>query len=224
MADHDDQDAAAAMAQMMGFSSFGNQNPSKKRKLSPGASSARQQNQHPPATSANAVEIGLRDEKDNTRNSSSHHEGAGVEGGASTEEATRPAHPAGLPARPPPQHQGQHQHQGQRFSRGGPARQNHRAPGGGSWHHGAGEGGDGTGYHDDLANTNPWEALETRMGLESRGAWLPRPARAGAATAAPEQQEQQQEKQEQQEQQVGDAKEQLTGTEQENEPEEEKEG
>ena len=124
MAD-DDQ---AALAETMGFSSFGNQNPSKKRRLSPNPQP------EPPCASANTEEINLEDDDDGEDNATA--------GPASTS----------LPERPP--HGAQQR---------GAGRQHHaRNNNGGIWYEG---------YYDNLSNSNPWERLEARMGLEARGAW-----------------------------------------------------
>ncbi|KAF4126373.1 hypothetical protein GMORB2_0109 [Geosmithia morbida] len=189
-ADGDDA-TAAAMAQMMGFSSFGAQDrPQKKRKYNAGAdasvaaapvSASTGSNSTPlgsrssaPTASTNTDEIGLDDEDDEDDEASQGREAAAPAPVAASPRQPPPL-PHGLPQRPAP---------GTGFvgdaSVSVPAQQDgqlHRhasslpppPP-----HHDTGQPGTPwyEGYYDTLSNRNPWEKLEKAIGLEAKGTWL----------------------------------------------------
>lgn len=194
-------DDAAAMAQAMGFSSFGAQDdhPSKKRRYNPRAdastdmpatlpSAARPS----PATGANADEISLNDDDEDstapqgtalayvqTQIDEMIKNNAG--GGADSSTAQPPAggHGVGngfsLPNRPNPSWGTQMGSPPQPSERGGHDRGRGRR-GGGHGQHQHGAGGESgkpwyDGYYDTRSNENPWQQLEKDAGLQPLGSW-----------------------------------------------------
>ena len=167
MDDTDDSAAAeaAAMAEAMGFSTFGSQNPHKKRRYNPSAdfSSSSTKNidavaatggnaaplgtSRPSAASApaNTNEIDLNDE-DNDED--------GTEGNPSQISSV-----PGLPARPAASvgSVGYVQRPRNHQQRDDPDRP--------PWYEG---------YYDRSSNENPWERLEKEHGLQPRGSWVAR--------------------------------------------------
>ena len=168
-----DQDTdEQAMAQAMGFSSFGSQNPlSKKRKYNPHADAAVAEIAKPASTGSNSTplgpppsrmgqptgnadEIDLEDEDAN--------EGRVPTPNPAVNAGGMQVRPHGLPKRPAP---------GTGFvgSAGrGSAGGDHQGRGqdtGSPWYEG---------YYDPSSNENPWWKLEKSMGLESKGTWLRR--------------------------------------------------
>ncbi|KHO01827.1 uncharacterized protein MAM_00828 [Metarhizium album ARSEF 1941] len=168
------------VAAAMGFSSFGAQDhPQKKRRCNlavdtvtpaaqpfPGPRATPAESDSTPSgthdstskgdseAQANADEINLDDEEED------HHETIPPKPSAETlSQAHTSRH--GLPARPAPG-----------AGSVGPSR---RFPTG---RHGVSQAGDSRawyeGYYDSASNENPWDRLETSMGLESTGAWIPR--------------------------------------------------
>ncbi|KAG5951353.1 hypothetical protein E4U53_003283 [Claviceps sorghi] len=180
-----DEDAAA-MAQAMGFSSFGAQDhPSKKRRYNAAADSiwsaetapqpqATGSNTTPLAapaakTSTNAEEIDLNDEDDVEDDD---------DGTASSQagQVSMAAGLAGLPARPAPGRgfvggvsSESHAH-APRFRPGKPAQTSHNE----LWY---------KDYYDSTSNENPWERLEKAMGLETKGTWVSRSSSTAAAAS-----------------------------------------
>ena len=132
--DVDDQ-AAAAMAEAMGFSSFGHA--SKKRKYNPHTDATTSASTSEPAFSsgANSAPLGTKPP-------------AKVEG---TDEEEASSRPASLPQRPAFASQ--------------PKDAAGRSVGGHNplWYEG---------YYDPSSNANPWDRLEKKLGLESKGPWL----------------------------------------------------
>lgn len=177
-----------AMAQMMGFSSFGAQDrPQKKRRYNPGADAAvhTQQVVQPASTGSNATPMGTRvpaaaPEPANADEIDLEDDGDGDSGaqGAPAEQVTNPnlvasggagepaqTLPHGLPQRPAvgagsvaPQHSGGDHGRGTRGQHHGSDRAQ-----GQPWYEG---------YYDTLSNRNPWEKLEKAMGLQPRGIWI----------------------------------------------------
>lgn len=182
--DADDQ----AMAQALGFSSFGAQDrPQKKRKYNPHADAAGlvSQGSHSQASTgsnstpigssrrvealqsaSNADEIALDDDEGADENESVQAENLHItsdaQEGASTSGA--PAHLLGLPQRPPPSATTTHPSS---RAEGHQEENAHRRP----WFEG---------YYDPSSNENPWKRLETSLGLQSKGSWISRDV--GAAT------------------------------------------
>lgn len=182
-------DDEAAMAQMMGFSAFGaTQN--KKRKYNPNADAATGAPPQQPrasrcgaSTGSNATPLGLvqRREADHAAaatTTSTDEIDLDDEGGSAPTTADPPAQgdaaspgpalvrPAGLPERPAPGTgfigsplgeplPGQRRHK----------RQPDDDPSRGPWYEG---------YYDPSSNVNPWDRLEKAMGLQPKGAWIPR--------------------------------------------------
>ncbi|KAG5986776.1 hypothetical protein E4U43_005362 [Claviceps pusilla] len=193
---HSDADAdAAAVAQAMGFSSFGTQDrPLKKRRYNAAADSissaatapqlqATGSNTTPLAapgaeSCANAEEIDLHDEDDEVEEKDDHNdEGTPLQ----ASQISIKTAPAGLPARPAPgtgfvgsvsseSHAHAHAHAPQ-FRPGKPAQRSHNE----LWY---------KDYYDSTSNENPWERLEKAMGLETKGIWVSRSEGAAAAAAA----------------------------------------
>lgn len=161
-----------AMAQAMGFSSFGAQDrPQKKRRYNPhsdaavvSVSSEAESGGHArytPATGANADEINLRndDEKDVSVQTASSNTGATLE--PATPISDGQVRPASLPQRPAPGLEPG----GGRGGRGvqGHGRQCHQSEKNPLWYEG---------YYDPSSNQNPWERLEKARGLDPRGSWV----------------------------------------------------
>ncbi|OAQ73237.1 hypothetical protein VFPPC_12957 [Pochonia chlamydosporia 170] len=161
---------AAAMAAAMGFSSFGAQDrPQKKRRYNPAVDAVSQSspslkdastgsNSTPlgkqtstPKQAANEDEIDLEGEDDEQQ--------SGQKEAPRESEGQVPSH-HGLPARPAP---------GTGFvgSRGQPASRERASQGTSAkpWYEG---------YYDNMSNENPWERIEKKLGLESKGTWVPR--------------------------------------------------
>lgn len=163
-----------AMAEAMGFSSFG-AHPAKKRRYNPhsdssilpskpvsaahskpsasGANSAPLGTRPAPAASTNNDEISLDDEED-----------VGQQGGA---ELGGP--PSTLPQRPAVAAPGEAVAEGQ------------QPPHSKSQAHGQGRGGRGQfnplwyeNYYDPTSNANPWDRLEKKLSLQARDPWPPR--------------------------------------------------
>ncbi|UNI19889.1 hypothetical protein JDV02_006033 [Purpureocillium takamizusanense] len=227
--------AAAAMAQMMGFSAFGAQDrPQKKRRYNPLADAAteqqhlskqqhhlhhhhhhrRQGNSHGaasstgsnatplgatkrdaggatasvrPSAATNTDEISLEDENDEVEPAIAAAAAAAddddddvAESAAAAESSTTTIaslpRPAGLPERPAP---------GVGFVGMPPRRRGHGEP---QDHHHIRDRGPSSGkpwyedYYDPSSNENPWERLESSMGLLPRGSWLARGHRQHATT------------------------------------------
>lgn len=155
----DDQIDAEAMASMMGFSSFGDQDrPNKKRRFNPGAdaaigtvkkvseastgSNAAPLGERKPAQGANADEIDLEDDDEEAS-----EKATGTTLNVAASSASLPQRPA-VPI--PGSWGGGHTH-GARSDR---------------WYEG---------YYDVGSNENPWQRLEKDMGLHPRGKWMPKP-------------------------------------------------
>lgn len=172
-----------AMAQAMGFSSFGQQDRPQKRKYNPHAdavissdSQTAQRatkasatgsnstplgvpNSQPNQAAANTDEIGLDEDEDGVENDDDGIGASNIAG--HLEPATTPAalvRPHGLPERPVPW-------TGFIGSSGG-----HQ----GSHGHQHGSRNDTwyEGYYDPASNENPWRRLERSKGLQSTGTWL----------------------------------------------------
>lgn len=178
-----------AMAQMMGFSSFGAQDrPQKKRKYNPEADAAvhtTQQAVQPAPTGSNSTPMGTRAPKEATRAANTDEidlddgddDNAGAQG-VPIEHGTNPNHvpsgntsepatalPHGLPQRPAAGVGFTGLPGGGEDYGRGPRAQHHgsdRAQGQ-PWYEG---------YYDTLSNRNPWEKLEKAMGLQPRGTWI----------------------------------------------------
>ncbi|KAL6864143.1 hypothetical protein J3F83DRAFT_148675 [Trichoderma novae-zelandiae] len=186
-------DDEAAMAQAMGFSSFGFQNRPSKRKYNPHAdavtssdSATAQRAAKPSATgsnstplgvvnkkpdaAANADEIDLDEDDDKEKDGdASFDNGDGPENPAGVSEkpnqSSTPAlvRPPGLPSRPPPGITA--------TGSSGGHRANHRKEDDDSW---------SEGYYDPQSNENPWRRLEESKGLQPLGTWLAPGHRASA--------------------------------------------
>lgn len=192
----------AAMAEAMGFSSFGAQDrPQKKRRYNPAAdaSTGMQRQSHsgqgvrvkeastgsnstPLGTSsrnatqegsANTGEIDLGDDDDEGEALRKSSTRL-VEEQETTSSSSAEARPASLPARPAPGTG----FVGSTTGRSSDGQGQRTRPSKGSrelWYEG---------YYDHTSNENPWERLEKSLGLESRGSWVPRNAEAGATVQA----------------------------------------
>ncbi|KAL1883265.1 hypothetical protein Daus18300_000323 [Diaporthe australafricana] len=195
----DDDPDSAAMAEAMGFTGFGMQRATRKRKLTPpaqtGANNAplgkrRPMNLPQPVSSvgANAEEIDLDAddggggdddvvEEEQEGDNDDAQAQAGID--ALTVSDTQPGHQHQLPPRPPPpqQQQQQHHHAGKAGrSHGGP-NAGGRAGAGAPWWEGE--------WDPRLVERmveNPWERLERQRGLEPRGTWPSKGAGAPAGT------------------------------------------
>ncbi|KYK55322.1 hypothetical protein DCS_07285 [Drechmeria coniospora] len=188
-----------AMAQMLGFSTFGAQDHlQKKRRYNPLADAATDAaplhgtRQHPnsaPLSAANRLEVNVNEIP---LGDPSHVGDAGSDAPSSTREAdssSKAARPAGLPERPAPGtgfvgsppspsgDQGQLQHHHRHNHRHNHRQRHHHDDASGEhWYEG---------YYDPSSNENPWERLEKARGVHPRGTWLPaqrQPASAVAAT------------------------------------------
>ena len=150
----------AAMAEMMGFSSFGGpERPQKKRRYNPGADAATATAAQ--TTGSNSTPLGARKERDVDNQDRIDLEDFGDDAGNHDDQipavvsllgappAILPRRPATSPSKPANSHQDMPQ--GMRT-----------AP----WYEG---------YHDTLSNLNPWAKLEERLGLEPLGNWPKQP-------------------------------------------------
>ncbi|UKZ77296.1 hypothetical protein TrVFT333_005016 [Trichoderma virens FT-333] len=184
-----------AMAQAMGFSSFGAQDRSqKKRKYNPHAdaivgsdSATAQRAARPSATGSNSTPLGLPNRKPDHAAANADEigldedENEGDDDGVVSDptgmperpgESPAPAlvRPPGLPDRPPP---------GIGIGFVGSSR-------GRQGSHGAQDGSRRTveweGYYDPSSNENPWRRLEESRGLQSLGTWIPRGHQASASS------------------------------------------
>ncbi|KAL7934852.1 hypothetical protein V8C35DRAFT_20875 [Trichoderma chlorosporum] len=181
-----------AMAQAMGFSSFGAQNRPQKRKYNPHAdaivgsdSATAQRAGRPSATGSNSTPLGLSSRKpdpaaanaDEIDLDGDEDEGdddavasdlAGVPERPGESSAPALVRPPGLPDRPPP---------GIGFTAS--SRGSQRS-------HGAQDSSQRTveweGYYDPWSNENPWRRLEASRGLQSLGTWIPRGNQASASS------------------------------------------
>lgn len=165
-----DQEAdEQAMAQMMGFSSFGGPDrPQKKRKYNPHADAAVGKAPRKPAsTGANSTALGTRtqastavneDEIDLDDDDGGAGQGPAVEQPTAPSGSSEPSHTTlhQLPQRPVSTNE---------FTISSvdePHGQDSRSQGA-QWYEG---------YYDTLSNRNPWEKLEKAMGLQPKGTWL----------------------------------------------------
>ncbi|PTB46321.1 hypothetical protein M441DRAFT_128157 [Trichoderma asperellum CBS 433.97] len=158
-----------AMAQAMGFSSFGHQNRPQKRKYNPHAdavirsdSKTAQRAAKASATGSNSTPLGVPSSKPNQAAANADEIDLDEDEDGIPEPAETPAalvRPHGLPERPVPGtgfigspggHQGGHGHH-QDGSR------NH------TWYEG---------YYDPKSNENPWKRLEGSKGLQPMGTYL----------------------------------------------------
>lgn len=177
----------SAMAAAMGFSGFGSQNPTKKRKFNPNADAATSTLPKKPAgyssTGANTAPLGQRRpmtlpppssslpqrpgglvgnaEEIDLEDGEVNHDAASLLAlGDAHGEENGPAAKNGNDDHFAPNH---HRRQGGRNSRS----QGH--PDTPWWEN----------YYDQKCNENPWEELERQRGLSARGDWIPRRPRAG---------------------------------------------
>ncbi|KAK5997248.1 hypothetical protein PT974_02602 [Cladobotryum mycophilum] len=176
-----------AMAQAMGFSSFGTNRP-QKRKYNPQADAvvdAKRNNNKAVSTGSNSTPLGtgaynaneitLDDEVNNGDEPAPEAEAEEAVAVPATQEANAadsapqeaPVRPAGLPARPAPGagfmgpsrgHQGGHQ--GGHANASGSKR---------PWYEE---------YYDPSSNENPWQRLEVSLDLQPLGTWLEREQKA----------------------------------------------
>ncbi|EHK41337.1 hypothetical protein TRIATDRAFT_180523, partial [Trichoderma atroviride IMI 206040] len=152
-----------AMAQAMGFSSFGHQNRPQKRKYNPHAdavissdSKTAQRAAKPSATGSNSTPLGVPSSKSSQAAANADEIDLDDEAGVPESAATPAAlvRPHGLPERPVPGtgfigSSGGHGHQdGSRHD---------------IWY---------DGYYDPKSNENPWRRLEGSKGLQPVGTWL----------------------------------------------------
>ncbi|KAJ6784911.1 hypothetical protein PWT90_02384 [Aphanocladium album] len=184
-----DDDTAAAMAAAMGFSSFGAQNPSsKKRKYNhnndavvsidntqshgTGANSAPLAERRAPPANADEIALDDDDDDDDEADDGAHdggHASAANSSGNASADAGSGIPPgigagiAGLPQRPAPPHGGFPGHQQRRG--GGPRH-------GSGGHHGINKLWYED-YYDHFSNENPWAKLEKAAGLEPISTWVP---------------------------------------------------
>ncbi|KAK2591487.1 hypothetical protein QQS21_010833 [Conoideocrella luteorostrata] len=180
-----DGDDATAMAQAMGFSSFGTQDPpQKKRRYNAATDAVTSTQQHlqernrQSATGSNSTPLGtLKQPAANSDEIDLHDDDE--DGNSGIAASHRPAEevpqaitapPVGLPARPAPGtgfvgSASKPSSQGR--SEKNPRRHNEL------WYQG---------YYDSTSNENPWERLEKAMGLESKGVWVPRQTHAPMTT------------------------------------------
>lgn len=181
-----------AMAQAMGFSSFGAQNRPQKRKYNPNTdaiigsdSTAAQRAAKASATGSNSTPLGVPSRKPDPTAANADEidldgdEDEGDDDGITANQAEIPEKPSEAPApalvRPP----------------GLPDRP---APGIGfigssAAHQGSHGNQDGSrrtiwweGYYDPSSNENPWRRLEESKGLQSLGTWIPRGHQASASS------------------------------------------
>lgn len=157
----DEETDEAAMASMMGFSSFGGPDrPSKKRRYNPDADAAIDSlaQTNAATTGSNSTPLGSRKQTDgkNADEIDLEDEGGGMGEGELAFGSSGVAHPASLPQRPATVE-----------SNG--AQDLHRTARNYPWYEG---------YYDELSNRNPWEKLEKSIGLQPRGTWLSRPEKA----------------------------------------------
>lgn len=187
-----DVDDEQAMAEALGFSSFGMQDrPQKKRRYNPHADAVivdKPENPNPTksssganstplgapsaaaqgVTGANGNEIDLDDDELDQR----PPKGASSEGAQDLTQVRLPggvhAYQAGLPQRPTPGPGSAGPGPGSAgpYQQGG-GRQNHQA---GSWTN-QDEREWYEGYYDHSSNANPWDRLEKSLGLQSTGTW-----------------------------------------------------
>lgn len=178
-----EDDTAAAMAAAMGFSSFGAQNPSSKKRKYNSNSDAVVSIDHDHGTGANSApvgerrappantdEIALDDDDDDGRSADDKSDTAALGAAASASvDAISGLQPelgtgiAGLPQRPAPRHG---DFVGNPHRRGGESRQ---ASGGRHainklWY---------MDYYDHFSNENPWAKLEEGAGLQPISTWTP---------------------------------------------------
>ncbi|KAL7911124.1 hypothetical protein GGI35DRAFT_337124 [Trichoderma velutinum] len=181
-----------AMAQAMGFSSFGSQNRPQKRKYNPHAdaivesdSATAQRAAKPSATGSNSTPLGLPTRKPNQAAPNTDEidldedEGEGDDDGTASnptgipkrpDESSAPAlvRPPGLPDRPPPGIGLMGSSRGHQDSHGA--------------HDGSRRTVEWEGYYDPSSNQNPWRRLEESRGLQSLGTWIPRGHQASASS------------------------------------------
>lgn len=140
-----------AMAQMLGFSSFGAQDPpQKRRRYNPGGGAVA-------STGSNTTPLGARKPNAEEIDLDDDEEAAPVEQVTSagvSSEAPQTSALHGLPQRPAP---------GAGFTDQGRGSQHHHGDQGQPWYED---------YYDTLFNRNPWEKLEKAMGLQPRGSWI----------------------------------------------------
>ncbi|GAB0135113.1 hypothetical protein EsDP_00003462 [Epichloe bromicola] len=178
-----DTDAAAAIAQAMGFSSFGAQDhhPQKRRKYGPAESITSAS-----ATGSNSTPLGAPSPKPKPA-TDSDSDPDGIDPDRDEADAPRETTPSQEPREPPlasmPAHppagrggfvggasSGSHATRGRRVGVGVGVERRHNEP----WY---------TGYYDCTSNENPWERLEKSMGLRTRGGtWVPRSSWTPATT------------------------------------------
>lgn len=185
--DDGSDDAAAQMAETMGFAAFGAQTrPSKKRRMND-AFIEPQQPQQAHGSAANSTPLGARQQQQRVElplhkavatavnddeidlDADDGDEDSG--GGAPAPAPAVAAAVAGLPPRPPvlsgPTSRPHTQQQQQRGGRAGPGGGGHGGPSSSSssrqwW----------LDYYDPKFNENPWDQLEKSLGLEPGGSWL----------------------------------------------------
>lgn len=171
----DDQLDEAAMAQMMGFSSFGGPDrPQKKRRYNPGADAQVHISKPESSTGPNMTPLGARKGEGGSATAPDHASGTKANDDEinlddeADEEPPTPAPsqqqplPHGLPQRPAfassQGNSGAHDtmpHHG--------SRNEQRA-----WY---------KDYYDPRFNQNPWDKLERNLGLQAQGTWLPQNSR-----------------------------------------------
>ncbi|ETS01500.1 hypothetical protein M419DRAFT_80992 [Trichoderma reesei RUT C-30] len=169
-------DEAAAMAQAMGFSSFGAQPRPQKRKYNPHAdavtssdsATAQRAAAKPSVTGSNSTPLGLvASRKPDSAAANADEIDLDEDEDQAKDDDKTPAsvRPPGLPNRPPPG-------VGAPSSSGGHhPRTNHRREDDDSW---------SEGYYDPQSNENPWRRLEEAKGLQPLGTWLAPGHRASA--------------------------------------------
>ncbi|KAK6825333.1 hypothetical protein PG987_012827 [Apiospora arundinis] len=203
---------AAAMAEAMGFSSFGGQNhPSKRRKYNARADAAfvvadgdestlalhydagsgsnntpLGERRQPKKQKTNTDEIDL-DDNDNDGDQDAEGDGDGQNAAGDNVDAQAPAAQYLDPSQPiPDQVQseidaivGDHGLPKKPVVSAVPAKRGGPAQSGSRHHGGGGRGGDRESgqpwwddYYDPAFNTNPWEKVEKKLGMEPRGTWL----------------------------------------------------
>lgn len=190
--DSDADDDQLAMAEAMGFSSFGAQDrPQKKRRYNPHADAAviaTPGHAETSSTGANSTPLGAPsasvaggnadeiDLDDDDQGSTSTLAGTAESGSTQARPSgTVPPHLAGLPQRPGPAvgGAGPFGHGGQRAAHQGGARLNKDGTGR-EWYEG---------YYDSTSNENPWDRLEKSLGLQSIGTWVSRHANPAAVVS-----------------------------------------
>lgn len=151
----DDEMDEAAMASMMGFSSFGDQDrPNKKRRFNPGADAAVDSSVTQAATGSNSAPLGVRSHIEGTNPHEVHLEEdlQNIQDQPTADSPTISAHPSSLPQRPAAAILGMPL--GSQVPR--------EAAKADTWYQD---------YYDSLSNSNPWEKLEQNLGLQPRGIW-----------------------------------------------------